>query len=75
MTAIRRTIDAIWRVESATLTAGLARLVRDVGLAEELAQDALRRGDADEVEQSVVTQLRETLSDLWGEQGYSPAER
>lgn len=41
MTAIRRTIDAIWRVESATLTAGLARLVRDVGLAEELAQDAL----------------------------------
>ncbi len=37
----RRTIDAIWRIESARLIAGLARLARDVGLAEELAQDAL----------------------------------
>jgi RNA polymerase sigma factor (sigma-70 family) len=36
-----RTIDAIWRIESAKLIAGLARLVRDVGLAEDLAQDAL----------------------------------
>jgi RNA polymerase sigma-70 factor, ECF subfamily len=36
-----RTIDAIWRIESAKLIAGLARMVRDVGLAEELAQDAL----------------------------------
>jgi RNA polymerase sigma factor (sigma-70 family) len=36
-----RTIDAVWRIESARLIAGLARLVRDVGLAEELAQDAL----------------------------------
>ncbi len=36
-----RTIDALWRIESARLIAGLARLVRDVGLAEELAQDAL----------------------------------
>ena len=35
------TIDAIWRMESARLIAGLAGLVRDVGLAEELAQDAL----------------------------------
>jgi RNA polymerase sigma factor (sigma-70 family) len=34
-------IDAVWRIESARLIAGLARLVRDVGLAEELAQDAL----------------------------------
>jgi RNA polymerase sigma-70 factor (ECF subfamily) len=34
-------IDAVWRIESATLIAGLARRVRDVGLAEELAQDAL----------------------------------
>lgn len=41
MTAVRRTIDAIWRIESAKLLAGLARMVRDVGLAEELAQDAL----------------------------------
>ncbi|MDL4815383.1 RNA polymerase sigma factor [Actinomadura sp. OS1-43] len=34
-------IDAVWRLESARIIAGLARLVRDVGLAEELAQDAL----------------------------------
>jgi RNA polymerase sigma factor (sigma-70 family) len=37
----RRAIDAIWRIESARLVAGLARMVRDVGLAEDLAQDAL----------------------------------
>jgi len=36
-----RTIDAVWRIESARIIAGLARMVRDVGLAEELAQDAL----------------------------------
>jgi RNA polymerase sigma-70 factor (ECF subfamily) len=36
-----RTIHAVWRIESARLIAGLARMVRDVGLAEELAQDAL----------------------------------
>ena len=34
-------IDAVWRIESARLIAGLARVVRDVGLAEDLAQDAL----------------------------------
>jgi RNA polymerase sigma factor (sigma-70 family) len=34
-------IDAVWRIESPRLIAGLARLVRDVGLAEDLAQDAL----------------------------------
>jgi RNA polymerase sigma factor (sigma-70 family) len=38
---IQRTIAAVWRIESARLIAGLARIVRDVGLAEELAQDAL----------------------------------
>lgn len=38
---IHRTIEAVWRIESARLIAGLARLVRDVGLAEDLAQDAL----------------------------------
>lgn len=37
----QRTIDAIWRIESPKLIAGLARLVRDVGVAEELAQDAV----------------------------------
>lgn len=36
-----RTIDAIWRIESPRLIAGLVRMVRDVGLAEDLAQDAL----------------------------------
>jgi RNA polymerase sigma factor (sigma-70 family) len=36
-----RTIDAIWRIESAKLIASLTRMVRDVGLAEDLAQDAL----------------------------------
>ena len=36
-----RAIDAVWRIESARLIAGLTRIVRDVGLAEELAQDAL----------------------------------
>lgn len=39
--AIHRTIEAVWRIESARIIAGLARLLRDVGLAEELAQDAL----------------------------------
>jgi len=37
----RRAIHAVWSIESARLIAGLARLVRDVGIAEELAQDAL----------------------------------
>jgi RNA polymerase sigma factor (sigma-70 family) len=40
-TDINRTIDAVWRIESAKLIAGIARIVRDVGLAEDLAQDAL----------------------------------
>ncbi len=38
---VDRAIDAVWRIESARLIAGLARMVRDVGAAEELAQDAL----------------------------------
>jgi RNA polymerase sigma factor (sigma-70 family) len=40
-TDTHRAIDGVWRIESARLIAGLARIVRDVGLAEELAQDAL----------------------------------
>jgi RNA polymerase sigma factor (sigma-70 family) len=40
-TAIHRTIDAVWRIESPRLIAGLMRIVRDVGVAEDLAQDAL----------------------------------
>ncbi|MDQ3932269.1 MAG: RNA polymerase sigma factor [Actinomycetota bacterium] len=43
MTAVdaRRAIEAVWRIESARLIAGVARIVRDVGLAEDLAHDAL----------------------------------
>src|SRR5262245_34375681 len=36
-----RAVDAIWRIESARLIAGLARIVRDIGVAEDLAHDAL----------------------------------
>jgi len=39
--AAHRAIDAVWRIESPRLIAGLTRIVRDVGLAEDLAQDAL----------------------------------
>jgi RNA polymerase sigma factor (sigma-70 family) len=41
VTDTHRAIDAVWRIESARIIAGLTRIVRDVGLAEELAQDAL----------------------------------
>ena len=40
-TDTHRAIDAVWRIESPRLIAGLSRIVRDVGLAEDLAQDAL----------------------------------
>jgi len=40
-TDIHSTIEAVWRIESARVIAGLTRIVRDVGVAEELAQDAL----------------------------------
>jgi RNA polymerase sigma factor (sigma-70 family) len=40
-TDTHRAIDAVWRIESSRIIAGLARILRDVGLAEELAQDAL----------------------------------
>jgi RNA polymerase sigma factor (sigma-70 family) len=40
-TETHRTIDAVWRIESAKLIAGLTRIVGDVGIAEDLAQDAL----------------------------------
>ena len=41
VTDVHRTIEAVWRMESARLIASLTRRVRDVGVAEELAQDAL----------------------------------
>ena len=40
-TETHRAIEAVWRIESPKLIAGLARIVRDVGVAEDLAQDAL----------------------------------
>ena len=39
--ATRRAVEAVWRIESGRLIAGLARVTRDIGLAEELGQDAL----------------------------------
>jgi RNA polymerase sigma-70 factor (ECF subfamily) len=41
LSATHRAIHAVWRIEAPRLIAGLARLVRDIGIAEELAQDAL----------------------------------
>src|SRR3954471_23859199 len=41
MSDTHRAIEAVWRIESARLIAGLVRVVRDIGLAEDLAQDAL----------------------------------
>ena len=41
MTDINRTIEAVWKIESTRLIAGIARVTRDIGIAEELAQDAL----------------------------------
>ena len=41
MLDVHRTVDAVWKLESAKIIAALTRIVHDVGLAEELAQDAL----------------------------------
>ena len=41
MSDVHRTIEAVWRIESTRLIAGIARVTRDIGVAEELAQDAL----------------------------------
>src|SRR6185312_173207 len=41
MSDVHRTIDAVWKSESARLIAAIARVTRDIGIAEELAQDAL----------------------------------
>ena len=40
-TSVEKTIEAVWRIEQAKIIAAIARMVRDVGLAEEFAQDAL----------------------------------
>ena len=41
MADIHKTIEAVWKIESTRLIAAIARVTRDVGVAEELAQDAL----------------------------------
>jgi len=41
MSDVSRTIEAVWKIESTRLIAGIARVTRDIGIAEELAQDAL----------------------------------
>src|SRR5262245_23074662 len=41
MTDIPKTIEAVWRIESTRLIAGIARVTRDIGIASEIAQDAL----------------------------------
>jgi RNA polymerase sigma-70 factor (ECF subfamily) len=41
VTDLHKTIEAVWRIESTRLIAGIARVTRDIGVAEELAQDAL----------------------------------
>jgi RNA polymerase sigma-70 factor (ECF subfamily) len=41
MNEIHKTIDAVWKIESTRLIAGIARVTRDIGIAEEFAQDAL----------------------------------
>ena len=41
MSDVQRTIEAVWKIESTRLIAAIARVTRDIGIAEELAQDAL----------------------------------
>src|SRR4029453_15594367 len=41
MSDVHRTIEAVWKIESTRLIAAIARVTRDIGIAEELAQDAL----------------------------------
>ena len=41
MSDVAKTIEAVWKIESTRLIAAIARVTRDIGIAEELAQDAL----------------------------------
>jgi len=69
----RRAIDAVYRIESARLIAGLTRMVRDVGLAEDLAQDALvaaleqwpESGIPDNPGAWLMTTAKHRAIDLW----------
>src|SRR5438094_6292039 len=70
---IRRAIDAVYRIESARLIAGLTRMVRDVGLSEDLAQDALvaaleqwpESGIPDNPGAWLMTTAKRRAIDLW----------
>jgi RNA polymerase sigma factor (sigma-70 family) len=72
-TDTHRMIEAIWRIESARLIAGLARIVRDIGLAEDLAQDAFitalerwpESGIPDKPGAWLMTTARNRALDLW----------
>jgi RNA polymerase sigma-70 factor, ECF subfamily len=72
-TDIHSAIDAVWRIESARIIAGLTRIVRDVGLAEELAQDALvaaleqwpRSGIPDNPGAWLMAAAKNRAIDLW----------
>ncbi|HEX5731728.1 MAG TPA: RNA polymerase sigma factor [Blastocatellia bacterium] len=72
-TDTHRMIEAIWRIESARLIAGLARIVRDIGLAEDLAQDAFitalerwpESGIPDKPGAWLMTTAKNRALDLW----------
>src|SRR3984957_19709859 len=68
-TDIHSVIDAVWRIESARIIAGLTRVVRDVGLAEELAQDALEQwpqsGTPDNPGAWLMAAAKNRAIDLW----------
>jgi RNA polymerase sigma factor (sigma-70 family) len=68
-----RAIEAVWKIESARIIAGLARMVRDVGVAEELAQDALvaaleqwpKTGIPDKPGAWLIAAAKHRAIDLW----------
>jgi RNA polymerase sigma factor (sigma-70 family) len=72
-TPTHRAIEAVWRIESARIIAGLTRIVRDVGLAEELAQDAMvaaleqwpESGIPDNPGAWLMTAAKRRAIDLW----------
>ncbi len=52
--ATHRAVEAVWRIESARLIAGPTRIVRDLSVAEDLAQDALLAGQVEDVQDDVL---------------------
>jgi len=62
MADIRRTVDAVWRIEGGRIVATLAKVVGDVGLAEDLAQEAV--ADAHELDEQSVENWQPIDDDL-----------